>query len=131
MWKNFLAGTLGLLATGLWSAPSPAADKTTQFRPASTFVLTTGHIARIKRVLHLTPEQERHWPAVESALHDIVRHQNRDGSAGDPSTRINNAQLQRLAAAAMPLIMSLGEDQKREAMKLARAMGLERVVSAF
>src|SRR4051812_5734793 len=36
-----------------------------------------GHIdiARIKNILKLTPEQQHYWPAVESALRGLARHQ--------------------------------------------------------
>jgi len=95
--------------------------------------LTMGRIAHIKAMLKLTPEQQRCWPPVEAALRDLAegsRHP-RPGRVVVAPAAVSQSKLQRLASAAMPLIMLLREDQKRKASAMARAMGLTSVASAF
>jgi hypothetical protein len=92
--------------------------------------LTVEQIARIKANLHLTPEQEQHWAPVEAELRNIARQMAADKVAGKkPKVTINAETAQRLYWAAGPLIMSLRDDQKQEARRLARNMGLEQVAS--
>jgi hypothetical protein len=77
---------------------------------------------------------------VEAALRDIVRHR-REQAAGPPrlqlassepaGTAIDNDKLRRAAAAALPLIVTLDEAQKRSALRLARLLGLDSVGAIF
>ena len=93
-------------------------------------ILTVAQIARIKASLHLTPDQERHWGAVENELREIARQLAAQKSNGkNPKVALSAVDAQRLYWAAGPLIMSLREDQKQEVRRLARAMGLEQVAS--
>ena len=93
-------------------------------------VLTVTQIARIKASLHLTPDQERYWAAVENELREIARQLAAQKAGGKkPKIALSAVDAQRLYWAAGPLIMSLREDQKREVRRLARAMGLEQVAS--
>jgi hypothetical protein len=85
--------------------------------------ITPGRIAHVKAVLKLTPEQERHWAPFEAALRDYLR---RHGA-----TDIESSQLHRLGSAAMPLIMSLDNGQKAQALRVARSMGLGKVIAMF
>src|SRR5712691_5542059 len=96
-------------------------------------VLTDANIAAIKSSLNLTPDQERHWAAVEAELREIAR-QHAELKAENPEGRKPKAaQLadaaQRLYWAAGPLILSMREDQKQEIRRLARAMGLAQVAA--
>lgn len=96
--------------------------------------LKPADIARIRATLKLTREQERLWPPVEAVLRDIARQQARQIAARKtPSAKItiSSEQSERLYWAAAPLIFSLRPDQKRDARKLARSMGLEQVASAL
>lgn len=93
-------------------------------------VLTVAQIHRIKKTLKLTPDQEGYWPPVEAALRDIAREQ----AAQKPTGRkmaVSPDASQKLYWAAAPLIMNLRYDQKHEARRLARSMGLEEVASAI
>jgi hypothetical protein len=104
----------------------PAAER----KPEDSNVLTVAQIQKIKRTLKLTPDQEGYWPPVEAALRDIAREQ----AAQKPSARkmtVSPDASQKLYWAAAPLIMNLRYDQKHEARKLARSMGLEEVASAI
>lgn len=143
MWKAMFAGAIALAVAGssLVSAETIRRNATPGFRPAARagsagFVLTSARIARIKSVLRLTAEQERHWPPVEAALRAIMRHQVRAESGGDDAVHpvagaVDAGLLRRLSSVAMPLIMSLGDDQKRNAFAVARSMGLAEVAASF
>lgn len=104
-----------------------------QQRPSDSF-LDDSQIAGLKGRLRLTSDQVEYWPAVETALRDVVRTQLRDTRAkqtrgGRMNIDVNSPEVQTLIWAAMPLIMRLREDQKREVRKLARVIGLEQVAS--
>jgi hypothetical protein len=102
-------------------------------------------IAALKAGLRLTPEQEKNWPAVESALRDLAKARfermqarrdawrDRDRSR-DPieSLRLRADQmavaaagLKRLAEAGEPLYKSLDDGQKRRMSRLTREAAWE------
>lgn len=98
----------------------------------------SAQVARIKTALKLTPEQERYWPPVEAALRDIMGQMDREiGRSADPGRRaaqppqVNSARVQRLTSAAMPLLMTFDEAQKREVRRIARNLGMDNVASAI
>ncbi len=92
-------------------------------------LLDDAQIAALKTRLKLTPTQQEFWPAVEVTLRDVVRAHARNGHGARAAPRIdvNSAEVQQLISAAVPLIMRLSEEQKREVRQLARIMGLETV----
>ncbi|CAN0285112.1 unnamed protein product, partial [Phaeothamnion confervicola] len=98
-------------------------------------ILDESQIASIKQRLRLTEAQIEYWPAVEAALLDVVRKQARsvrnrhNTHAAAPQIDVNSAEVQSLVWAAMPLLMRLREDQKKEVRQLARVLGLESVAS--
>jgi len=132
-------------------APAPAAAKSNgqtattparhvASRPGS--VLNDAQIASIKKRLNLTPDQESLWPAVEAALRNISyarkAQDTKVASLGSGAGRgpmayvdTNSSEVQRLKYAAIPLIMRLNDDQKREVKSMAYVMGLESVASSF
>jgi hypothetical protein len=99
-------------------------------------VLDDAQIASIKARLHLTPDQERLWPAVEAALHNMA-YQRRQQAAARGSAR--NAQaaavdpdaVQGLKSAAVPLIMSFSAEQKQEVRSIAHVIGLDQFATQF
>ena len=105
----------------------------------SSNVLNDAQIASIKRRLNLTAEQARMWPAVEDALRKIVYTKSAmdpQGHAQAGGTRTSyidpdSTEIQQLKSAALPLIMRLNDEQKREVKMLAYVMGLESVTSLF
>ncbi len=129
-----------VLATSLMlSNASPSAAVEYSGAEASQIAASV-NIDRIKSTLKLTPAQERFWPNVENALRDLGRQQTKasdqDGVVKRLSRRVvsvvlNTASVQRLAAAAKPLIASLDDDQKRAAIGLSQEMGLGPVVAAL
>ncbi len=104
----------------------------------SGYLLDDAQIASIKQRLHLTPDQEAMWPAVEAALRNIAyakaqESRRHGGSGATLATSIdpNSAEVQGLKSAAVPLIMSFNYEQKEEVRNLAHVMGLDQLASQF
>ncbi len=103
------------------------------------FVLNDAQIASIRERLHLTPDQQRMWPAVEVALRNVAYAKARDTHWRNAPARTaevaaldpDSAEVQGLKSAAVPLIMSFNEEQKNEVRSLAHVMGLDRLASEF
>ena len=140
MWKAVLAGIVALA----FAAPTSALAET----PASGYSLQShggnprleAGISRFKSALRLTPEQHKHWPRVEAALRSLSREndtaEEKPGFFRRVGNRaaemaINGTAMRRLVSAAQPLMKSLDQDQKREAMTLARAMGFASLAARF
>jgi|SRR5208282_3085919 len=128
--------------------PTPAATQTSETKPTAApmhrpdrpgFILNDAQIASIKERLHLTPDQERMWPAVETALRNIAytsaREAHRRGAPASAaqlaSADPNSVEAQGLKSAAMPLIMSFNSEQKDEVRSLAHIMGLDQLATQF
>jgi zinc resistance-associated protein len=135
MLKTILAGTtaLAIAGGGLAIAQSgPRTDGPRWHRNAEDAgAMADARIAALKAALRLTPEQEKSWPAFETALRDLAKQRadrisqrRTDGNAPRPdvvermhraadalSTR--GAGLKKLGDAADPLYKSLDESQKR------------------
>ncbi len=132
------AGVLALAMSGMLSITSSTYAE--EFNGVVASHETTAiDIARIKRVLQLTPEQERYWPPIEAALRDLARHDAPAEPAGlvhrishrVVSIALDSAAVGRLARVARPLIERLRDDQKQSAMALAQEMGLGPVLAAL
>jgi hypothetical protein len=101
------------------------------------YMLNDAQIASIKERLHLTPDQEQMWPAVESALRNIAyAHQQQPRGRGAPAGTTQTAAVdpeavQNLKSAAVPLIMSFNTEQKDEVRNLVHVMGLDQLASQF
>ncbi len=116
------------------AVPAPKPEKPRIGTPASSAILDDAQIASIKRRLRLTPDQVGYWPAVESALRDVARHQAAEARKRRPHATpapldVNSAEVQRLISAATPLLQRMREDQKREVRMLVRMLGLSTVAS--
>ncbi|MCJ2025460.1 Spy/CpxP family protein refolding chaperone [Methylobacterium sp. J-067] len=115
---------------GRWSA----------LTPEDRAAFADARIAAIHAGLKLTPDQEKLWPPVEAAMHDMakMRQQRRAAMENGPrfaddapaalramadmaSARADA--LRKLADATQPLYASLDQDQKRRALILSRPMG--------
>ncbi len=101
------------------------------------FMLDDPQIASIKERLHLTPDQEQMWPAVEAALRNIAytraQQARRRGISGETTqvADIDPDSVEGLKSAAVPLIMSFDEEQKQQVRDLAHVMGLDQLASQF
>jgi hypothetical protein len=97
------------------------------------YMFDDAQLAAIKRRLHLTPDQERMWPAVEAALRNLPAERESEarwaGVAG--SVDPDSPQVQDLKSAAIPLLMSFSDEQKDEVRNLAHSMGLDQLASEF
>ncbi len=122
----------GMIPPQLPAKPKLAAKPPVQKNYA---LLSDAQIAAIKGRLNLTASQQQSWPAVEDALRAVARkiHDTRQARPGTGSPPIDpdSTEVQQLKSAAMPLLFSLREDQKREVRALARIIGLEAVASAI
>jgi hypothetical protein len=140
MWKAFVAGLFALALLGSFGSIATSFPAAAESSPR----LEAG-IARFKAALRLSPSQERHWPRVEAALRAMAsdgdRQQVADASpqpgflrrVGNRASEMamSAASVRRLVSAAQPLVRSLDEDQKREAVTLARAMGFGSLAARF
>ncbi len=140
MKKTIFAGALALAAIAMLSGTSGAfADDGSGITTAQPQQAAAVDIARVKRVLMLTPEQEAYWPPVEAALRALARRHAATEPAGlvrrishrVVSIVLDGAAIKRLAAAARPLIATLHDDQKQVAVAMAREMGLGPVLAAL
>jgi hypothetical protein len=127
MLKAAIAGMLALAVIGS-TLGSVSAD------PANS------QIAQVKSMLRLTPSQERYWPPVEAALRNLARQaaqsDHSDGmlqrvKAKARSFAVSTAAIQRVVAAARPLVRTLDEDQKQTARALVSSYGGTSLASAL
>jgi hypothetical protein len=144
MLKSALAGAIALatIGTTLSFAQDYQLQSYPQERTASTNEAVDSKIAQFRAALHLTSDQQRHWPRVEAVLRDVVaRAQVKEASAESGyiqrvTSRVGSAVLsanavRRLVAAASPLVKSLDPNQKQVAIALARDMGFGAVAAQF
>ena len=129
-----LAAVLAIapLAGGTFAAPEDSARQHGRFSAEDRAAFLDARIAALKAGLELNADQEKNWPALESAMRDLAkdraarfeawkesRGENRDMSPVDrlahASERLSAraAGLQKLAGAAKPLYDSLDDSQKR------------------
>ena len=158
MKKTIAAGTIALT---LASAGFALAQQTTQpsptregrgFRPSAedAAALTDARVAGLKAGLKLTAEQEKNWPAVETAIRDLAKERgdrikeraarrearrggdNAQQVGSDAIARLRQgadamtaraASLKKLADASEPLYKSLDDGQKRRFTMLFRMGG--------
>ena len=115
----------------------PAVESASRHANRPGYMLNDAQIASIKARLHLTPDQERMWPAVEAALRNVAYANTRERRHGSPGTTEvasldpDSAAVQGLKSAAVPLIMSFSDQQKSEVRSLAHVMGLDKLASEF
>jgi zinc resistance-associated protein len=145
MLKTVLAGTAAIAIAGSSFVyaqqrnDGPAGpDAQRHGRPSAEDIgaFTDARIAALKAGLELTPEQEKNWPAFETALRNLEQlHAARGSARGEgqaPADRIERLRrradamtktgtaLRQLADAEEPLLNSLNDTQKRRFFILAR-----------
>jgi hypothetical protein len=102
--------------------------------PKRTYVLNDAQIAQIRSRLHLSPDQEQMWPAVEAALRTIAysrAHGHRGGATSAEVAALDpyGPEVQGLKSAAFPLVMSFSDDQRSEVRTIVHVMGLDQLAS--
>lgn len=157
MFKAVCAGalTLAMIGSAAWASetivrdqPRPIVQKDQDRVPVKSperaavkkdQVTVDAVVTRIKQTLRLTAQQEPYWPPVRAALREVLREQSqatlheilkRPGSQRHP-VHLHPGAFNRIASAALPLIQTLDERQKQDALRLARSIGLESVAWAF
>lgn len=117
MLKATLAGALALAVMGssLALAQTDGSVQRTNTSAEAGPVVTHAHIARLKSVLKLSAAQQQFWPPVEAALRGLA--------AKRAALRADAAEARRVLIVALPLLQSLSDDQKRQALAMARSMG--------
>jgi zinc resistance-associated protein len=143
MWKTVLVGTTALaIACATFAYAQPSQDELQLMQrwhlsAADIIAFADARIAALHAGLQLTPDQEKKWPAVESAMKELAKQRSARfvAPAREPSTPIERlerraqmlsdrgAALRKLAEAAGPLYDSLTPDQKYRFMVLARFGG--------
>lgn len=138
MWKAVLivAALVASFAAPAVAQNGTAREQLARAHAAADPIITPSHITRLRATLRLTPAQQAYWAPVEVALSELARQQARGEAAGFASrftdrSAITEAHLRRIKAIAMPLIYSLDDNQKRDAVAFGRAMGLQHLVAAF
>jgi zinc resistance-associated protein len=150
MWKTVLAGTTALVIAGAtlaYAQPGPnGLQRMQRWHPSAADItaFADARIAALHAGLELTPDQEKNWPAMESALKDLAKQRTERGaaragaSAEQPKSPIDRlaaraqelttrgVTLKKLADAAGPLYNSLTPDQKHRFMILAQLGGHHR-----
>jgi hypothetical protein len=120
---------------GAAAKPSAAVARSIAANRAG-YILDEAQIASIKTRLHLTPDQERMWPAVEAALRNMAYKRTQQAAARGAARNVQAAAVdpeavEGLKSAAVPLIMSFSSEQKDEVRSLAHVMGLDQLASQF
>lgn len=153
MWKPILVGTAALAIAGSslvyaqqrFGGPDRGPDRGMQDRvqswtPEDRAAFLDARIAALRAGLQLTPDQDKNWPAFETAIRDLIKNRRERFEAWhnqqpstDPTERLKRradalssagASLQRLADAQGPLYASLNDGQKRRfAMLSERVQG--------
>ena len=115
------------------AAEKPATEKPKRAAEQQKPLLDDAQISALRTRLNLSPTQDEFWPAVEVTLRNVVRQHARNNRKSDPRSAppidVNSPEVQQLISAAVPLIMRLSEEQKREVRQLARIIGLETVAA--
>lgn len=120
-----VAAMLGTASPAFAQQPVPPVSN---YSAADARAVLNARLAALKTVIELTPEQEKLWPALETAIRDISsnaaqRRQSRENvsprdfldilevTANDEEGRAKD--LKRFVAAAKPLVAALTPEQKR------------------
>jgi LTXXQ motif family protein len=136
--KTFLAGVAALViagSTAVYAQHRPWFHDHVRFSPEDRAAFADARIAAVKAGLELTPDQEKLWPPVETAVRDFAKlrieranaRMNAPDAADaqkpiDPVTRLRiradtmattAAALKKIADAADPLYKTLDDGQKR------------------
>ncbi|WP_286159023.1 Spy/CpxP family protein refolding chaperone [Methylobacterium sp. Leaf456] len=145
------AAALGLIGIGSVALAAQANERPDPFArghwhgrwnalsPEDRAAFTDARVAALRAGLTLTPDQEKLWPPVETAIRDLAKQRDAQRTArrergrmvddapgalrgmADAATARGEA-LRKLADATTPLFATLDEGQKRRAMVLARPL---------
>ena len=143
MKKTIVAATIALTLAGagfaLAQQATPPDARGPRLSAEDVTAMTDARVASLKAGLKLTAEQEKNWPAVETAMRDLAKERadrratrgdaRRGGDAmarlrqGADAMTTRAASLKKLADAAEPLYKSLDDGQKRRFAVLLHMRG--------
>ena len=133
--KTIAAGTITLMLTGAGvgaalaqsAPPRDAARAEINIEDAAAF--TDARIAGLKAGLKLTAEQEKNWPAVETALRDLAK-QRAERMNARAERRSNGREAGRDNAAAQPAPDAIARMREGADAMTGRAAGLKKLADA-
>jgi hypothetical protein len=148
MKKFAIAGIAAVViagSTAVYAQHRPWSHEHSRLSPEDRAAFTDARIAAVKAGLKLTPDQEKLWPPVETAVRDFAKLRidranarmnakpdDADAKPRDPVTRLREradtmattaAALKKIADAADPLYKTLDEGQKRRLAMLTHMGG--------
>jgi zinc resistance-associated protein len=134
MKKTIAAGTIALmLAAGVGVALAQSAPRRdgarAEFSAEDAAAFTDARIAGLKAGLKLTAEQEKNWPAVETALRDLAK-QRAERMNARAERRSNRGEAGRDNAAAQPAPDAVARMREGADAMTARAAGLKKLADA-
>jgi len=150
--KKIILASLAALtiagSTAVYAQQRPWRHHHVRVNPEDRAALADARIAAVKAGLKLTPDQEKLWPPVETAVRDFAKLRidranarmtaredgaEKSSTAADPVARLKTraddmattaAALKKIADAADPLYKTLDEGQKRRLAVLTRGEGM-------
>lgn len=111
------------LALSAPERPDPNGARVSRPASRSANLLNDAQIASIKDRLNLSSDQQKLWPAVETALRAVV------WRGRDKSATLDPAGVEKLKTALVPLVKKLRAEQKDELRMIAHLMGLDKLAS--
>ena len=133
MKKTIAAGTIALMLAGagvaLAQSAPPRDGMRGQFSAEDTAAFTDARIAGLKAGLKLTADQEKNWPAVETALRDLAK-QRAERINARAERRMSRREMGRDNAAARPAPDAIARMREGADAMTARAAGLKKLADA-
>jgi zinc resistance-associated protein len=137
MKKTIAAGTIALMLAGagvgasvaLAQSAPPRDGARAQLSTEDAAAFTDARIAGLKAGLKLTAEQEKNWPAVETALRDLAK-QRADRMHARAERRMNRREADHDNAAARPARDAIARMRDGADAMTARAAGLKKLADA-
>jgi len=133
MKKTIAAGTIALMLAGAGAALAQSAQSPdgarAQLRAEDVAAFTDARIAGLKAGLKLTADQEKNWPAVETALRQRAR-QRAERMNARAESRTDRREAGRDHAAARPAPDAIARMREGADAMTARAAGLKTLADA-
>lgn len=138
MKKTIAAGSVALMLAGAsfafaQQAPRESRESREMMRPNAEDIsaFTDARIAGLKAGLKLTAEQEKHWPAVETAIRDLAKARaDRSLAMADRMSQRREARRNGADNAPRPAPDAIGRLRQGADAMTARAAGLKKLADA-
>jgi hypothetical protein len=130
MKKIALAAVAALAIAGSGAAYAQQRSQHPRFSTQDRAAFVDARIAAVKAGLKLTPEQEKNWPAVESAVRDFAKQRIDRAEARRAERQARRAERESRAAENPVLADPVARLQRRADDMAATAAGLKRIADA-